>query len=118
MYAVVALMLHVKFSRAAEHCRADDVEGVESFRRGMFLVCDGPSCVGSKELSAAWFGSDGKLVVNAQDDASPKVRLVQTGRFTCNRFEKKLWQFVATREALCQGSLWSVELSHPQRNIH
>ena len=73
---------------------------------------------GSKELSAAWFGSHGKLVVKAQDDAPPKVRLAQTGRFTCSRFEKKSWQLVATREALFQGSLWSVELSHPQRNIH
>jgi len=73
---------------------------------------------GSKELSAAWFGSDGKLVVKAQDDISPKVRPVQAGRFTVNRFEKKLWHLVAMREALFQGSLWSVELSHPQRKIH
>ena len=37
-YALLAMKPHMSFSRAAEYCRADDVELSESLRRCKFLV--------------------------------------------------------------------------------
>ena len=115
-YALLAMKPHMSFTRAAEYCRAEDVELSESLRRCKFLVYDGPSRMGKTELSMAWFGSDRTLVVNAQEQISPNLRPMQTGRYDCILFDEGSWQLAASNKALFQGSSRPVELSQSQCN--
>ena len=115
-FAVVALEPHMRLARAAEFCRAEDVEGSEALRRFKFLIYDGPSRMGKTELACAWFGSQYTMIVNAQECTTPNLRPLATGKFRAILFDEGGWALCWRNKAMLQASPRPVVLSQSQCN--